>query len=74
MKYAHPDDLEESNRLLEEVWAGNSDLYRFESRMKHKDGQWVWVYDTGQVIEWESKGVPTRMIGTHLDISEKKKQ
>ena len=72
MKYAHPDDLEESNRLLEKVWAGNSDLYRFESRMKHKDGHWVWVYDTGQVIEWESKGVPKRMIGTHLDISEKK--
>jgi len=24
------------------------------------------------VIEWESKGVPKRMIGTHLDISEKK--
>ena len=72
MKYAHPDDLEESNRLLEEVWAGNSDFYRFESRMKHKDGHWVWVYDTGQVIEWESKGVPKRMIGTHLDISDKK--
>ena len=72
MKYAHPDDLEESNRLLEEVWAGNSDFYRFESRMKHKDGHWIWVYDTGQVIEWERKGVPKRMIGTHLDISEKK--
>ena len=57
---------------MEEVWAGNSDFYRFESRMKHKDGHWVWVYDTGQVIEWESKGVPKRMIGTHLDISDKK--
>lgn len=74
MKYAHPDDLEESNRLLEEVWAGNSDFYRFESRMKHKDGHWVWVYDTGQVIEWESKGVPKRMIGTHLVFLTKKQQ
>jgi diguanylate cyclase (GGDEF)-like protein len=35
-------------------------------------GQWVWVYDTGQVIEWESNGAPKRMIGTHLDITEKK--
>ena len=72
MKYAHPDDFEESNRLLQKVWAGNSDYYRFESRMKHKDGHWIWVYDTGQVIEWERKGVPKRMMGTHLDISEKK--
>lgn len=39
--------------------------------MKHKHGHWVWVLDTGQVIEWEREGVPKRMIGTHLDITEK---
>ncbi len=72
MKYAHPDDLEESDRLLKEHWAGKTEYYIFESRMKHKNGHWVWVYDTGQVIEWESDGVPKRMIGTHLDITDKK--
>lgn len=72
MKHAHPDDLEKSGRLLEEHWAGGTEYYLFESRMKHKDGYWVWVYDTGQVIEWESNGAPKRMIGTHLDITEKK--
>ncbi|MEZ8132899.1 MAG: sensor domain-containing diguanylate cyclase [Porticoccaceae bacterium] len=71
MQLAHPEDLEESDRLLKELWAGKSHVYMFESRMKHKDGHWVWVYDTGQVIEWESDGVPKRMIGTHLDITEK---
>ena len=71
MQFAHPDDLEESDRLLKELWAGKSQVYMFESRMKHKDGHWVWVYDTGQVIEWEREGVPKRMIGTHLDITEK---
>jgi len=40
--------------------------------MKHKDGHWVWVYDTGKVIEWENDGVPKRMIGTHLDITKQK--
>lgn len=72
LKYAHPDDLNESERLLKENWAGNTEYYIFESRMRHKDGHWVWVYDTGQVIEWESEGVPKRMIGTHLDITEQK--
>jgi len=72
MQYAHPDDLEESDRLLKEHWAGKTEYYLFESRMKHKNGRWVWVYDTGQVIEWESDGVPKRMIGTHLDITDKK--
>lgn len=72
IKYAHPDDLEESNRLLKEHWAGNTEYYIFETRMKHKEGHWVWIYDTGHVIEWESEGVPKRMIGTHLDITEQK--
>ncbi|MFQ3276244.1 MAG: diguanylate cyclase (GGDEF)-like protein/PAS domain S-box-containing protein [Colwellia sp.] len=72
INHAHPDDLEKSDRLLKEHWAGTTDYYLFESRMKHKNGHWVWVYDTGQVIEWESDGVPKRMIGTHLDITEKK--
>ncbi|MFT5812822.1 MAG: diguanylate cyclase (GGDEF)-like protein/PAS domain S-box-containing protein [Psychroserpens sp.] len=73
IKFAHPDDLKESDRLLKEHWAGGTDYYTFESRMKHKDGHWIWVYDTGQVIEWESPGVPKRMIGSHLDITQKKK-
>ena len=72
MKYAHPDDLEESGRLLKQHWEGKTEYYIFESRMKHKNGNWVWVYDTGQVIEWESEGVPKRMIGTHTDITEQK--
>jgi len=72
MKYAHPDDLKESVRLLNENWAGKTEYYIFESRMKHKNGHWIWVYDTGKVIEWESKGVPKRMIGTHLDITDNK--
>tara|TARA_B110000003_G_scaffold258326_1_gene277436 strand:+ start:5058 stop:6083 length:1026 start_codon:yes stop_codon:yes gene_type:complete len=71
MQFAHPEDLEESDRLLKELWAGGSKVYMFESRMKHKDGRWIWVYDTGQVVEWESHGVPKRMMGTHLDITEK---
>ncbi|MDP2561524.1 sensor domain-containing diguanylate cyclase [Psychrobium sp. 1_MG-2023] len=72
LKFAHPDDLQESERLLKAHWSGESEYYLFESRMKHKKGHWIWVYDTGRVVEWESEGVPKRMIGTHLDITDKK--
>ena len=72
MEHAHPDDLEESSRLLEEHWQGDTEYYIFETRMKHKDGHWVWVYDTGQTVEWQEDGKPKRMIGTHLDITEQK--
>lgn len=68
----HPDDLGHSAQLLNKHWAGETDLYICEARMKHKLGHWVWVHDTGQVVEWDSEGNPLRMIGTHLDITENK--
>lgn len=41
LKYAHPDDLKESEVLLQKHFKGESDFYRFESRMKHKNGTWI---------------------------------
>ncbi|CAG7580087.1 MAG: putative bacteriophytochrome [uncultured marine phage] len=42
--------------------------YRQIVRYTHKDGSTVWVLCKGKVIEW-ADGVPTRMIGTHTDIT-----
>ncbi|MCU7922123.1 MAG: response regulator [Candidatus Thiodiazotropha sp. (ex Dulcina madagascariensis)] len=72
MDHTHPDDLEKSGQLLEQHWSGESDHYIFETRMKHKQGHWVWLLDTGKVVEWMEDGKPKRMIGTHLDITERK--
>jgi len=41
--------------------------------MRHKDGHWVWVLDRGKVSEWDSDGRPLRMIGTHLDVTARKR-
>jgi len=68
--YAHPEDLEESNARLEAHWRGETNEYKFESRMRHRNGKWIWVLDTGRVVEWLEPGVPKRMIGTHIDITE----
>ena len=68
----HPDDLKRSDEALQKHWNRETDLYACEARMKHKDGHWVWVHDTGRVVEWTADGKPKRMIGTHLDISQQK--
>ena len=73
MKYAHPDDLEESNRLMERHFKRETDHYQFESRMRHKDGHWIWVLDRGKVTEWTDDGRPVWMYGTHLDITRRKR-
>ena len=70
--FAHPDDLKRSNAALQAHWRGEAERYEYESRMRHKDGHWVWVMDTGRVVEWDDEHQPVRMIGTHLDITERK--
>ncbi len=43
-----------------------------EIRYRHKDGSTVWVICAGRVIEWAEDGVPIRMVGCHIDITERK--
>ena len=68
----HPEDLESADKELNRYFTKQSSGYEHESRMKHKNGNWIWVLDRGKVFEWDSKGKPLRMAGTHLDITEKK--
>jgi diguanylate cyclase (GGDEF)-like protein/PAS domain S-box-containing protein len=72
-KFAHPDDLKQSDELLGRHFAGELPNYEYESRMKHKDGHWVWVLDRGRVITRSSDGKPLKMFGTHQDISDRKR-
>ena len=72
IKFAHPDDLEESNRLLDQHFQGKTEYYDFQSRMKHKNGHWVWVHDRGKVFVWDDNGQPVRMCGSHIEITEQK--
>lgn len=69
LKFAHPDDLKRSDELLQKHFRGETDYYEFESRMRHKDGHWVWVLDRGKVFEWDENGAPVRMCGSHFDLS-----
>ena len=72
LNLVHPDDFKESEKRLQACFEGKSDFYELEARMKHKDGNWVWIYDRGKVLEWTEDGKPLRMYGTHQDISERK--
>jgi PAS domain S-box-containing protein len=71
-KLVHPDDLAKLYELAKLHFEGKSKFYRFDFRMKHKDGSWVWVYDQGKVTEWTFDGKPLKMFGTHTDITDRK--
>jgi PAS domain S-box-containing protein len=69
----HPDDLEETLRLVRDHMEGRTALYESEHRMRHKDGQYVWILDRGMAFERDQSGAPKRMVGTHFDLSDRKR-
>ncbi len=71
-RLVHPDDRRASVTMLERLFRREIDYYDIESRLKHKDGSWVWVRDRGQVITWTGKGKPVWMRGTHHDVTQQK--
>ncbi|MCB0117534.1 MAG: PAS domain S-box protein [Anaerolineales bacterium] len=68
----HPDDLPGALAAMEEHLTKKTDSYRSEYRMFCKDGSFKWIADRGKVVKWSADGEPTRMIGTHRDITEGK--
>lgn len=69
----HPEDLEASKKLLDEHFKGTEQHYKCEVRIKHKNGEWIWVLDSGQVTSRDKIGTPIIMSSTLLDINERKK-
>jgi PAS domain S-box-containing protein len=69
----HPDDYKRSNDEFIRVFQHKKKYYSIEVRMKHRNGRWVWVLDSGTVIQWDSTGKPLIAAGTHIDITRTKK-
>jgi len=71
---AHPEDLKEILRLSMEVIQGKRGSYAVEHRVRAASGHWKWILSRGQVIERDpATGRALRMIGTNLDITERKR-
>ena len=69
----HPDDRAQIQRDHQAHFAGKTVTYTNEHRVRCKDGSWKWVLSRGAVISRDADGQPLRMIGTHTDITERKK-
>ena len=72
-KRLHPDDREEVYRTYEDYVAGRRDEYRVEFRQRTQSGDWKWILSLGSLISRSADGQPLRMLGTHTDITERKR-
>jgi PAS domain S-box-containing protein len=72
-KLVHPDDKPYMKELLDAHFDRHTPYFEMELRMLTKSGEWKWVLDRGQVVERDDRGQPLRMVGTHKDITERKR-
>jgi len=66
----HPDDLDETTRLLESLWNRAGDRYMVEKRFLRKDGEIVHCQSHVSVVR-NDDGTPLMTIGQVVDISER---
>lgn len=59
--------------LDEHIQSLGTVAFRSEIRYRHRNGSIIWINCSGQIIEWDSAGRPSRMIGCHIDITDRKK-
>jgi PAS domain S-box-containing protein len=72
-KRVHPDDLAGCLNDLDRHFRGETTAYVNEHRMLCRDGSYRWILDRGKVVERSEDGRPLRVIGTHTDITERKR-
>ena len=68
----HPIDQERLKTLQDPGFLQADDNYVMEYRLRHKDGHYIWVLDSGRVFRDES-GAILRQTGVIIDISARKK-
>jgi diguanylate cyclase (GGDEF)-like protein/PAS domain S-box-containing protein len=68
----HRDDAERLISAVEAHFRRETAGYECEFRVRHKNGQWVWLLSRGKVVERDAYDMPVRMAGTHMDLSRRK--
>ncbi|MBF0233915.1 MAG: PAS domain-containing protein [Desulfamplus sp.] len=67
-----PEDVKRSWKMQNELINRKRDHFELEFKMKHKNGHWVDILSRANVI-FDENNKAVRIIGTHVDISERKK-
>ena len=68
----HPDDIGWTEIVIKKHLGEQLSEFNVEYRMKAKDENWRWIHAKGKVVGKNSQGKPTRVLGTHEDITERK--
>ncbi len=69
---AHPDDRSTIDAAFQAVVEGRSETYDVEYRVCLADGQWHWILVRGRCLR-DSGGKPCRLVGSAIDVTDRKR-
>lgn len=69
----HPEDRVKVLAATADYISGNAQTYANEFRLLCKDNSWKWIISRGMTISRDATGKALRIIGTHADISARKR-
>ncbi len=68
----HPDDLKLAMEAMRDCLSGRKVKYQVDYRIKTAGGQYKWFQDVGRIVARSSEGMPLKVRGIVVDISERK--
>ncbi|MEO6301276.1 MAG: PAS domain-containing protein, partial [Paracoccaceae bacterium] len=68
----HPEDLPATQALFEKSVSNDDVIYLAEYRMRHRNGNWIWVLDSGRTLHRGPGGTPELIAGVQVEITEQR--
>ena len=68
----HPEDRAAVHAIFQRGLASDQAI-EHTYRRSTKAGDWLWMDSVGRVVEWDKSGKPLRMIGIHMEVTERKR-
>ncbi len=69
----HPNDRSHAIAQVRACYLGRATQFQVEYRVRHAEGEWIWLLSRGRVVAWDETGCARRMIGINTDITEHKR-
>lgn len=71
-KLTDPEDVQKAWTMQQALINKSIDRFELEFKMLHKEGQWIDILSRAKAI-FDENGEAVRIVGTHIDITERKK-
>jgi len=66
----HPEDKKAAFQTIDDHVKGKTERFKIKYRLKQKQGDYIWVQGRGAAVERDEVGLPMRIIGSVIDITD----